>query len=183
MPPTRFRLESAALLVVDMQEKLVPHMHNAQSLVPQVARLLDGANAINLPMLVTEHYRKGLGVTLPELQPRIARALCNQDKVLFSACVDPVLEELRRGKFTSVIVCGVEAHVCVLQTCLDLLEHGYNVALTTDAIGSRRPFDMEMGIERLIQAGVAPTTVESMLFELVREAGTPLFKAMLNVVK
>lgn len=183
MPPTRFRIESSALLVIDMQEKLAPRMHNAEAFIPQVARLLDGARAIHLPMLVTEHYRKGLGVTLPELRPRIAGALCNHDKVLFSACIDPVLEALRRGKFTSVIVCGVEAHVCVLQTCLDLLDHGYNVALAADAIGSRRALDMEMGVRRLIQAGVVPTTVESVLFELVKEAGTPLFKAMLEVVK
>jgi nicotinamidase-related amidase len=82
-----------------------------------------------------------------------------------------------------VVVCGVEAHVCVLQTCLDLIDAGYVTAVVTDAIGSRRPTDQDAAVQRMIQAGVVPTTVESILMEFVHEAGTPRFKAVLPIIK
>ncbi|MCE9592194.1 MAG: isochorismatase family protein [Planctomycetes bacterium] len=180
---TRFTLQSTALIIVDVQEKLLPHMHNAGEMTAQVARLIDGASAIGLPVFVTEQYRKGLGTTVPELASRLTGAVANHEKMLFSACIDPVMEELRRRGVRGVVVCGIEAHVCVLQTCLDLRDAGLKVGLVTDAIGSRRRADQEAAVSRMTQAGVTPTTVESILLELVREAGTPLFKAVLPVIK
>ena len=138
MSAPRFQIENTALLVVDMQEKLVPMMHNSQSLVQQVGRLIDGASALKLPVLVTEQYRKGLGVTVPELAGRLHGAVCNQEKLKFSACIEPVRDHLAHSRAHAVMVCGIEAHVCVLQTCLDLLDNGFVAALVVDAIGSRR---------------------------------------------
>lgn len=171
------------MLVVDVQEKLVPAMHESASLVARVGRLLDGAAVLSLPVLVTEHYRKGLGVTVPEIARRLGDAVCNHEKLKFSACIDPIRAELSSRGIRSVLVCGVETHVCVLQTCLELLDAGYATALAWDATSSRRPSDRDAGIARMTQAGVLPTTVESALFELMKEAGSPVFKAMLPVVK
>lgn len=179
----RFSIDSTALLVVDVQEKLVPAMHDPDRIVRQVGRMIDGANALQLPVLVTEQYRKGLGATTAALAPRLENAVCNHEKLKFSACTEPVRDELSSRGIRSVIVCGIEAHVCVLQTCLDLAESGYLVGLTVDAIMSRRPVDAETAVQRMLQVGVIPTTVESVLLEMVHEAGTDRFRAILPIIK
>ena len=183
MPIPRLRLDATALLVIDVQEKLLPHMHNAEQVVAQVGRLIDGAKALEVPVLVTEQYRKGLGLTVPPLAARLGEAVCNCEKLKFSAWIEPIRTELNRLGTRSVLVCGIEAHVCVLQSCLDLAEAGYVVALATDAIGSRRPEDHAAAVQRMIQAQIVPTTVESALLDLVREAGTSRFKAILPIIK
>lgn len=183
MPVPRFDIKHTALLVVDVQEKLLPHIHDAQAILPQIGRLIDGAHVLELPVLATEQYRKGLGPTVEPIASRLNRAIGIHEKLKFSACIEPVREALARRSVRSVIVCGIEAHVCVLQTCLDLIDYGYVPALALDAIGSRRPSDKDAAVIRLTQAGAVPTTVESMLLEMVHEAGGPLFKAMLPIIK
>jgi len=179
----RLEIGHTALLVVDMQEKLLPHMHNADQLVAQAGKLIDAANALNIQIVVTEQYRKGLGVTVPYLATRLDKAVANHEKLKFSGCIEPVRADLQRFGSRAVIVCGIEAHVCVLQTCLDLAEDGYIVAVATDAIGSRRVFDQQVAEQRLAQAGIIPITVESAALELVGEAGTVRFKAVLPIIK
>ncbi len=179
----RFHIDSTALLVVDVQEKLLPAMHDPDQVVRQVGRLIDGANVLGVPVLVTEQYRKGLGVTVPELSERLSGAICNHEKLKFSACIEPVRDELTARGIRGVIVCGIEAHVCVMQTCLDLAELGYVVGITVDATNSRRPADRDAAVDRVTQAGVVATTVESVLLELVHEAGTDRFKAILPIIK
>jgi nicotinamidase-related amidase len=179
----RLELDDTALLVVDVQERLLPAMHNAVDVERQVGRMIDGANVLGVPILVTEQYRKGLGLTVPALAQRLESAVCVQEKLKFSACVEPVLATLKRRAIRSVVVVGIEAHVCVMQTCLDLAESGYVVAVAVDAIGSRKALDQQAAIERLVQSGILPTTVESALLEMVHEAGTARFKAMLPVIK
>ena len=110
-------------------------------------------------------------------------AVCRHEKLKFSACIEPVREGLARHAARSVIVCGIEAHVCVLQTCLDLLEFGYVTGVASDAIGSRRAADQIAAERRMIQAGVIPTTVESAILELVHEAGSARFKAILPIIR
>lgn len=179
----RLRLGHTALLVVDVQEKLLPHIHNARQVVEQVGRLIDGANVLGIPVLVTEQYRKGLGPTVEPLSRRLAEAVCREEKLKFSACIEPIRQALSSRGVGAVLVCGIEAHVCVLQSCLDLLDCGYVTAVATDAIGSRRENDLEAALARMIQAGVVPTTVESALLELVHEAGGSKFKAVLPIIK
>jgi nicotinamidase-related amidase len=171
-----------ALLVVDIQERLLPHMHNAESLTAQAGKLIDGTRILGLPILVTEQYRKGLGTTVPALTAKLEGAACFE-KLEFSACIEPVRQALAARPARSVIVCGIEAHVCVLQTALDLLEAGFVVAVATDAIGSRRQADQAAAVDRMKQAGVLPTTVESALLEMLGKAEGPDFKAMLGLVK
>jgi nicotinamidase-related amidase len=183
MTTPRFRIPHTALLVIDLQEKLVPHMHNAEQVVTESARLIDGANALGLPVLVTEQYRKGLGVSVPQIASRITGAVCNHEKLRFSSCIDPVRKELHDRGIRTVILCGIEAHVCVLQTAIDLCDLGFLTAVAVDAIGSRRKTDQEAAVMRMVQAGVLPTTVESALLEIVQEAGTPMFKAILPLIR
>jgi nicotinamidase-related amidase len=183
MPIQRFSLDHTALLVVDVQEKLLPVMHNAADVERQVARLIDGFNALHRPVLVTEQYRKGLGVTVPALASRLGTAVCNHEKLRFSACIEPIRNELIQRQITSVVVCGIEAHVCVLQTCLELADVGFITGVAVDAIGSRRGADMHPAVARMTQAGIVPTTVESVLLELVHEAGTDRFRAILPLIK
>ncbi len=172
-----------AVLVVDMQEKLLPHMHESQHILAQTQKLLDGANALGVPTLVTQQYPQGLGPTVPQLASRLQQAVGSYDKLTFSACTEPVRETLAKLQARSVVVCGIEAHVCVLQTCLDLADRGLITAVAVDAIGSRRAADCKPAVSRMVHAGILPTTVESALLELVREAGTHGFKAVLPVIK
>jgi nicotinamidase-related amidase len=183
MPVPRLHIDRAALLVVDVQEKLLPHIHERERLVRQVVRLIDGAAALELPVVVTEQYRKGLGATAAEVVARLPQSATVHEKLKFSACIAPVREQLSARSAVCVLVCGIEAHVCVLQTCLDLLDAGYLPVLVTDAIGSRRAADRDVAVQRLVQAGVLPSTVESALLELVHEAGGARFKAVLPLIK
>ncbi len=179
----RLKAGSTALLVVDLQDKLVAAMREPQRLVSQAGRLIDGANVLGMPVLVTEQYRKGLGDTVPELAPRLVNAVCREEKLKFSACIEPVRAHLVDRQVRAVVVCGIEAHVCVLQSCLDLLEAGYITAIAVDAISSRRAPDQDAALQRLSNAGAIVTTVESALFEMMHEAGTDLFRRMLPLVK
>ena len=183
MATPRLHHQQTAVLVVDMQEKLLPHMHNHGLLTEQVTRLLTGSNALGLPLLVTEQYPKGLGRTVPQLTGLLSGALCTHEKLKFSACTQPIRETLVRHGIRSVVVCGIEAHVCVLQSCLDLTDNGFLTAVAVDAIGSRRPIDQETAVTRMVQAHVLPTTVESALLEIVHEAGSERFKAVLPVLR
>lgn len=198
MAISRLDPQKTALLVVDVQERLLPHMHNAADVLTRVSRLVEGFAVLDLPVVVTEQYRKGLGATAPELQAILNRPVAAGvsgisggsggtvsifEKLRFSACIDPVREELARLEVRSVVVCGIESHVCVLQSCLDLAELGYATFVVADAVGSRRAEDQHWAISRLVSAGVTPTTAEAALFELLQEAGGAKFKAMLKIVK
>ena len=183
MPISRFFMDRSAVLVLDMQEKLLPQIHESERIVQQVGRLIDGANVLKVPVLVTEQYRKGLGVTVPQLATKIESAVCNYEKLKFSAVIAPVRAKLRELEITQVLVCGIETHVCVMQTCLDLINKGFETAVVADAVSSRRPMDREIGMQRMLQNGVVPVTVESILLEWVREAGTDAFKSVLPVIR
>ena len=158
-------------------------MHNAAAVEAQAGRLIDALKLLDVPILATEQYRKGLGQTVPDLRRRLEGAAVIHEKLKFSACIEPVREELQRRSVRSVLVCGIEAHVCVLQTCLELADAGFVTGVALDAIGSRRESDQQAAVQRMIQAGIIPSTVESALFELMREAGGERFKAVLGLVK
>lgn len=183
MPISRMILKRSAVLVLDMQEKLLPQIDQSEKVIAQVGRLIDGANALAVPVLVTEQYRKGLGDTVEPLKNKLATAVCNEEKMLFSALIAPVLARLRELEVTQVVVCGIETHICVLQTCMDLIEKGFETAVVVDAVSSRRPVDKEVGLMRMQQIGIVPVTVESLLLEWVKEAGTEAFKAILPVIR
>ncbi len=170
-----------ALLVVDVQEKLVPAIAGHRRVVWNIGRLIDGAKVLGLAVWATEQYPKGLGPTVPELAARLGPIPA---KLTFSCSGCPGLfDVLRGGGRSKVLVCGVEAHVCVGQTVLDLLAEGFRVYVAADATGARRPADCEIALRRMESAGAVLTTTEAALFEWCQVAGTPEFKEISRLVK
>ncbi len=181
---TKLDEQHAVLAVVDLQEKLLPAIHEAERITDACRLMIRAAEAFELPMLLTEQYPKGLGPTVGPimelLEPAGVRPI---EKTLFSACTEEFRDGLKAAQRKQVIVIGIESHVCVQQTVLDLLRMGHPVWVCADAVGSRDPFDREMALHRMRQAGAFVTTTESVVFELTQEAGTERFKQVLKIVK
>ncbi len=173
--------DDTALLVVDMQEKLVQLIRRHEALVWNVGRLIDGAKILGLPVLATEQYPKGLGPTSAELAAKLGTISA---KLAFSCgeCGE-LFEELGQKGIHRILVCGIETHVCVQQTVHDLLAAGFRVYLAVDAVGARGQLDYEIALRRMDSAGATLTTVEAALFEWCDVAGTPEFKQISNLVK
>ncbi len=180
----RVRRDSTALFLIDVQERLAPVIAGREGLERRLQVLLEGAAVLGIPLIWTEQYVKGLGVTIPSVAERAAPRANPIEKLSFSCCPAPGVDDsLRRIAPETVIVSGIETHVCVLQTCLDLLDGGYLPVLVADCTGSRHPEDREIALRRLEQAGVVLTTLESLLFELLEQAGSDEFKAISRLVK
>jgi nicotinamidase-related amidase len=179
----RFHIERTALLVVDLQEKLLPLIHDAPRVERQCVKLIRGCSAVGVPIAATEQYPRGLGATVASVRSALPPTVQAEQKLKFSACVEGVRQKLCQWATRSVVVCGIESHVCVTQTVLDLLAEGYLVGVAADAIGARSELDDRIALQRMIGAGAVPMTVEMLLFELVHEAGTDRFKALLPVVR
>jgi nicotinamidase-related amidase len=169
------------LLVVDVQEKLLPAIPQHERLLWNLRRLIDGASILGLPVAATEQYPKGLGPTVSAIRERIDSIPA---KLMFSCreCGD-VLEQLRQKNVHKILVVGIETHVCVQQTVLDLLADGYRTFVAVDAVGSRHALDHETALRRMDSAGATLTTVESALFEWCEAAGTPEFKQISALVR
>ncbi|MGE0759710.1 MAG: hydrolase [Pirellulaceae bacterium] len=184
MPPRSPELMSradSALLVVDVQDKLLPSIPSQARLVWNIRRLIDGARLLGVPVLATEQYPRGLGPTAPELARRLGTI---PEKLTFScAGCAALVSELRNLQRPKVLVVGIEAHVCVQQTVLDLLADGYRIYVGADAIGSRFPLDRKIALRRMEVTGATLTTVESALFEWCSAAGSPEFKQISALVR
>jgi len=177
------RRPQAALVVVDLQERLVPAMFERERVVQNAIRLAKGAAALSLPAWITEQYRKGLGATLAEIAAPLPK-VTPVDKVSFSACGAPGFTAgLQSTGIEDVILCGVESHVCVCQTCLDLLESGFRPFVVADAVSSRTPENWRAGLDRMRASGAVIVTTEMILFELVQRAGTDEFKQVQALIK
>jgi nicotinamidase-related amidase len=172
----------SALLVVDVQEKLMPLVDGHERIAWNIGRLLDGAKLLSVPAVATEQYPKGLGRTLPELAAKIEAAI--PDKLLFSCgeCGGLFTQLAERG-IHKLLLCGIEAHVCVQQTALDLMAAGFRVYLAVDAIGSRYDIDRDIALRRMETSGATLTTTEAALFEWCEVAGTPAFKQISQLVR
>ncbi|HEY5342047.1 MAG TPA: isochorismatase family protein [Solirubrobacteraceae bacterium] len=164
-----------ALVVVDVQEGFRSYESFA-GVADACAKLVQAARILDVPLLVSEQYPRGLGHTAPEVGLEDERPL---EKSVFSAARAEGFDLAGRDQ---AIVCGIETHVCVSQTVLDLLERGVQVQVPADAVGSRHGIDYERGLERLERAGAVVTTVEAALFELLERAGTPEFKAVQKLI-
>ncbi|WP_024301508.1 hydrolase [Pseudogulbenkiania sp. MAI-1] len=168
--------DNATLLVVDVQQKLVPAVVDPAGMIARVRWLLGVAHDTGLPVVFSEQYPQGLGHTVPELLAA-APAAPVVAKRHFSCVAGECLPDELLAR-PQVIVCGMETHVCVLQTVLELLEAGKQVFVVADAVASRSPHDIELGLQRMRDAGAVLVSREMVLFELLREAGTELFRAM-----
>ena len=171
----------SALLVVDMQEKLLKLIPGHERIIFNCRRLIDGAKILGVPVAATEQYPQGLGPTTRELASRLSDIPA---KLAFS-CGEcgPIFEAWQRQGIFKILVCGIEAHVCVQQTVMDLLGEAYRVLVAVDAIGARHSIDHETAIRRMDSAGVTLTTTEAALFEWCEAAGTPEFKQISALVK
>ena len=171
----------SALLVVDVQEKLVPAITDHQRVVFNTRRLVDGAKILDVPVVATEQYPKGLGPTVAELAERLGSI---PEKLTFSCCGCPeIFADLRAKGIHKILVAGIETHVCVQQTVLDLLGDGWRVYVAVDAVGSRYAVDRDTALRRMDSAGAVLTTTEAALFEWCQEAGTERFKAISRLVR
>jgi nicotinamidase-related amidase len=179
--PELMNADDTALLVVDVQAKLVPLVLNPARLIWNIRRLIDGAEALGVAMGATEQYPKGLGSTVPELASRLSNV---HEKLTFSCgSASALFDGWRERGIHRVLVVGIEAHVCVQQTVHDLLANGWRVYLAVDAISARAEIDYQTALGRMASAGATLTTTEAALFEWCRVAGTPQFKQISKLVQ
>lgn len=178
---TQMSAADTGLLVVDVQEKLLPKVLSCQRLESNIGYLIDAARLLEMPVLCTEQYPKGLGPTVASLAARLPD---RPEKLAFSACAAPgIVESFHRLARPRVVVCGIETHVCVLHTVLDLLAEDFSVYIPVDAVGARYEIDHAIALSRLVEAGAVVTTTEGCLFEWVGGAAHPKFKDISRLVQ
>jgi nicotinamidase-related amidase len=179
--PELMSRHDTAMLVVDMQEKLLPLIAQQQRVTWNVRRLLDGAKLLGLPILATEQYPQGLGATTPVIRERLGEVPA---KTMFSCreC-EALFEPFRAAGIFKILVCGIETHVCVQQTVIDLLGEGFRVYIAADAVGSRQSLDHDWALQRMDSSGAVITTTEAALFEWCEVAGSPEFKQISALVR
>jgi nicotinamidase-related amidase len=179
--PTLMQANETALLVVDVQEKLMAKIPSAEAIIRDIAFLIDAAKVMGIEVLATEQYPRGLGPTVRALAERLP---ARPDKVSFSCCGVPgLIEGLRQKRRSRVLLAGIEAHVCVLQTALDLLTADFRVYVAADACGSRYAIDREIAIRRLEKTGAIITTAECAVFEWLGGSAHPQFKQVSALVQ
>ena len=185
MRPNQLDRARTCVLVIDIQEKLLPLIRNHERVTQACVKLLRGLSVFAAPIVVTEQYPKGLGGTVSSICDALGEAEYRVlEKPTFSAWADPVVREaLIAHDRPQIVVIGIEAHVCVQQSVLDLVSRDYDTFVCADAIGSRGTGDYECALHRMRQEGAWVTTVESVLFEICHRCDGPDFKRMLEVIK
>ena len=181
--PSPLTAENTALVLIDVQEKLFAAMPNKEKLLRNLVKLIRGLQVLAVPVVLTEQYPKGLGPTLAEIKA-LFPDLKPIEKLGFSCCDEEAfcraLEALRRKQ---ILLAGIEAHVCIYQTALDLARHAYEVQVVTDGVASREPENKKIALFRLGTSGVGLTTTEMALFELLKAARGDKFKQISSIVK
>lgn len=183
--PDLLRRDGSAVFVVDVQEGFRSHIHGFDDLVGCLRLLLRGTRHLGLPAALSEQYPKGLGSTVHELEEVLPADTARFEKLEISSRAAPGWGELPAAvrEAGAIVVAGIETHVCVQQTVLDLLASGQRVHVPADAVGSRDPWQREMALERMARAGATITTVEAALFELLSVAGTDDFRQVQRFIK
>jgi nicotinamidase-related amidase len=179
----KLKNDRSILVIIDVQTKLLSVMYNYPLLLENLKKLIRGAQVLDIPIIYTEQYPKGLGETHPE----IACLLTEIEpiaKMAFSCCSEnKFIDELHRINRDQVIICGIESHICVYQTCRDLIDKKYEVHLVNDCISSRKLENTELTVSKLQLYGVYPTSVEMALFEMLKDASNDAFKQISKIVK
>ena len=174
--------DNTIMLVVDIQTRLLPSIHNYEAVERKTAACIAGCKLLDIPIIVLQQYTKGLGETTPTLQAALGDYK-PVEKITFSACqTAEFMDKLRQYSKKNIIVTGIEAHICVQMTVLELLTAGYNVYVAADCIGSRKEADRLYAEHRMRQAGAIITTLESILFELLVRADHPMRKEITKLV-
>lgn len=179
----RLKRNETAAVVIDVQERLFPLIHEHDQLAKNMSVLIQGMKVLDVPFLITQQYTKGLGGTIPQIKDAIGE-YHHIEKMAFSCCGDEgFLAELKKLRRKNIILMGIESHVCVLQTALDLIAEGFQPVVIEDCVSSRKPNDKRIAIERMRGAGAIISTMESILFELTEVSGTETFKSIVKLVK
>jgi isochorismate hydrolase len=181
--PKLLSRDSAALLLIDVQEKILNVMHNKENLINSCIKLIKGFKILNIPIFYTEQYPKGLGPT-SQLLLKELEGLSAIQKISFSCLgAGNLFHRLKDSNVSQVVIAGIESHVCVQQTVLDLLANDFQVDVCADAVSSRKENDLNTALERMSKNNAEITTVESVLFELLEESGTEEFKKISSIIK
>lgn len=176
-------IDNTVLVVIDIQGKLAALMHEKEAVYQNVNRLIKGAKSLELPILWTEQYPEGIGPTIPEIAETL-EGIKSIPKMTFSCCRnDEFLSALEATGCKQVLVTGIETHICVYQTTLELLDAGYEVEVVADAVSSRTPANKTIGLDKMKTAGAGITGTETALYELLKIASGPKFKEILKIVK
>lgn len=173
-----------ALAVIDVQESFRPHIEEFSQLAARVARVVQAARLLGMPVIVTEQYPKGLGRTAEEVRAALPEDFVPVEKTAFSSCgASAFVSKLEEAGARQILLCGIEAHVCVNQTAHDLLALGLQVHVLTDCVSSRTAQNRQVGIEKMMRSGAIPSSTELALFELMRDARHEQFKAIQKLIK
>lgn len=178
----KIRRESAALLIVDIQEGLMPVIPHREKIIGNANKLIKGSRILNIPLLVTEQYPKGLKNTCKEIELPPGQLIV--EKSCFSCLLsDEINQRLESLKIKSLLIAGVESHVCVLKTALDALDKGYEVHIAADAVGSRTFENKAIALERMRQSGAFIASTEMLLFQMMDSAQNAEFKQISSLIK
>ena len=183
MPTPRFHPQYTALLIIDMQEKLIPIIHEKEALITQTQKLIQGFNTLNIPILLTQQYPQGLGQTISQITDLLPQDTYSQDKTTFSAITPEIYQHLSSLGIRNLVIAGVETHICAMQSCLDAIDKGFITGIVHNATSSRNPIDKNTALQRLTQTNVIPLTTESILFELQQTADSKTFKPLAKIIK
>lgn len=175
--------ENTGLLIIDVQEKLMQVMGQRQRVTDNITKLALLSKLFNFPVILTEHYPKWLGPTLPEVAESLP-AYEPITKLHFNCCdVDAFNNRLDLDGLRNLIITGIESHICVFQTCVSILERGYTVHVPQDAVDSRTDENWRVGLDLMKEAGAVITSTETVIYQILKKAGTREFKQMLKVMK
>ncbi len=181
--PKSLDVANTVLILIDFQERLFPVMYDKEKLLQNVIKLIKGAKVLEIPIILTEQYPKGLGSTIPEVKELIPDVK-PVEKVCFSCTDESAFNQaLKSLKRKQVLIAGIEAHICVYQTAMALAREGYEVQVVADCIASRDPENRVAALTKMGMAGISPTTTEMALFELVKVAQGDKFKQISSIVK
>lgn len=174
--------EEAVLMVIDIQERLVPAMSDGEQVISKTNTLISIVKNFGIPLIVTEQYPKGLGKTVPELSTNLG-GTPTFEKITFSGCTTEVISHLNKLGRKKVIITGMETHVCVFQTVRDLLNYGYQVFVVGDAVSSRTRENYQNSLSQMSLMGAVVTNTETVFFDLMKAAGTPQFRELSKLIK
>ena len=179
--------ERAQLLVIDIQDRLQPHINDGDNVVRNTGILLEAARTLGIPVTVSEQYRKGLGLTVTAIRDKVDEAEIFE-KIHFSCAADEAIARHLRHLETStgrdqIVICGTEAHICVLQSALGFHASGHRVAVVMDAVGSRRAQSRDLALARMLRHGLETVNTEMALFEWLKQAGTDDFRHLSKLIK
>jgi nicotinamidase-related amidase len=181
--PAILTKENTALVVVDVQEKLLPYVIGKDEVVSNIQMLIKFAHIMDIPVILTEHYPKGLGVTVPEIK-EVLSEYAPKEKVIFSCWGSlEFAEKLKELGIKRIMIAGIESHICVCQTTLDAINSGYEVHVISDAVSSRTQRNLDIGLEKMRQFNAVISSTEMAMYEIMERADTKEFKEVLKLVK